>query len=446
MRKSILIGVLAALMLFAFTTCEPQTITWPTERNISFVTVEQTATYIVGETAEDTGFNIVINYIEGEPTVIPGAGNIKLEGGMASVDGITFKNGENVVPAVPCKIEYKTVTSATISGVSNVTIEEGAKLEDENLASKINLDGAENLTLTLAFDGGERVYTADDIVAKSAVTATNGKINVVLSLVKDGEVLSTTTPVQKGETYTVTLDNYYLGKDWAYEKNLTKGFETGVTVSVVEEKEIKPDSVKLWIDGEPVSNGNVTVDFNSTSAELKSDMQLVYYVGDEPYYTDDAKENLKTVPATDWFLRNLPETFDEFTSDAQTAIKTSYSYTIEVPKGLEEDASLNITTGTVSVNDPLDVSSVTVDWRDGFEPVVDTKIGNRDIVVTAAKLASGLDAKTSDFTISVVPVQLWEEQVGEEVTVYFSISYKREAITLTSGNSLATATVEAKEE
>ena len=162
--------------------------------------------------------------------------------------------------------------------------------------------------------------------------------------------------------------------------------------------------------------------------------------------TDDAKENLKTVPATDWFLRNLPETFDEFTSDAQTAIKTSYSYTIEVPKGLEEDASLNITTGTVSVNDPLDVSSVTVDWRDGFEPVVDTKIGNRDIVVTAAKLASGLDAKTSDFTISVVPVQLWEEQVGEEVTVYFSISYKREAITLTSGNSLATATVEAKEE
>ena len=447
MRKSILIGVLAALMLFAFTACEPQTITWPTERNISFVAVEQAATYIVGEKAEDTGFNIVINYTEGEPTVIPGAGNIKLEGGMASVDGITFKNGENVVPAVPCKIEYKTVTSATITGVSNVTIEDGAKLEDVDLASKINLDGAENLTLTLAFDGGERVYTADDIVAKSAVTATNGKINVVLSLVdKDGKVLPTNKAVQKGEAYTVTLDNYYLGTDWAYEKNLAKGFETGVAVSVVEEEEIKPDSVKLWIDGEPVSNGNVTVDFNSTSAALKDDMQLVYYVGDEPYYTDDTKETLKTVPATDWFLRNLPETFDEFTSGAQTAIKTSYSYTIEVPKGLEEDASLNITTGTVSVNDPLNVSSVTVDWRDGFKPVVDTKIGNRDIVVTAAKLASGLDAKTSDFTISVVPVQLWEEQVGEEVTVYFSISYKREAITLTSGNSLATATVEAKEE
>ena len=446
MRKSILIGVLAALMLFAFTACEPQTITWPTERNISFVTVEQTATYIVGEKAEDTGFNIVINYTEGEPTVIPGAGNIKFEGEMASVDGITFKNGENEVPAVPCKIEYKTVTSATISGVSNVTIEEGATLEDENLASKINLDGAENLTLTLAFDGGERVYTADDIVAKDVVTATNGKINVVLSLVKDGKVLQTDMAVQKGETYTVTLDNYYLGTDWAYEKNLAKGFETGVTVSVVEEKEIKPDSVKLWIDGEPVSNGNVTVDFNSTSADLKGDMQLVYYVGDEPYYIDDAKENLKTVPAADWFLRNLPETFNEFTSDAQTAIKTSYSYTIEVPKGLEEDASLNITTGTVSVNDPLDDSSVTVDWRDGFKPVVDTKIGNRDIVVTAATLASGLDAKTSDFTISVVPVQLWEEQVGSEVTVYFSISYKGEAITLTDGNSLATATVEAKGE
>ena len=430
-----------------YSLCEPQTITWPTERNISFVAVEQAATYIVGEKAEDTGFNIVINYTEGEPTVIPGAGNIKLEGGMASVDGITFKNGENVVPAVPCKIEYKTVTSATITGVSNVTIEDGAKLEDVDLASKINLDGAENLTLTLAFDGGERVYTADDIVAKSAVTATNGKINVVLSLVdKDGKVLPTNKAVQKGEAYTVTLDNYYLGTDWAYEKNLAKGFETGVAVSVVEEEEIKPDSVKLWIDGEPVSNGNVTVDFNSTSAALKDDMQLVYYVGDEPYYTDDTKETLKTVPATDWFLRNLPETFDEFTSGAQTAIKTSYSYTIEVPKGLEEDASLNITTGTVSVNDPLNVSSVTVDWRDGFKPVVDTKIGNRDIVVTAAKLASGLDAKTSDFTISVVPVQLWEEQVGEEVTVYFSISYKREAITLTSGNSLATATVEAKEE
>ena len=447
MRKSILIGVLAALMLFAFTACEPQTITWPTDKDIAYVSVEQTATYIVGETASGDGFNIVVNYTEGDPTIIPGTANVKVTGGVAAVDGLTFKNANDVVvPAVPCKVEYKTITSATITGVSNVTIEDGAKLEDEDLASKINLDGAENLTLTLAFDGGERVYTADDIVAKKDVTATNGKINVVLSLVKDGKVLPTDVAVQKGETYTVTLDNYYLGTDWAYEKNLAKGFETGVTVSVVEEKEIKPDSVKLWIDGEPASNGNVTVDFDSTSADLKDDMQLVYYVGDEPYYTDDAKENLKTVPATDWFLRNLPVTFNEFTSEAQTAIKTSYSYTIEVPKGLEEDVSLNITTGTVSVNDPLDASSVTVDWRDGFKPVVDTKIGNRDIVVTAATLASGLDAKTSDFTISVVPVQLWEEQVGEEVTVYFSISYKGEAITLTDGNSLATDTVEAKGE
>ena len=74
----------------------------------------------------------------------------------------------------------------------------------------------------------------DDIVAKKDVTATNGKINVVLSLVdKDGNVLPTSTAVKKGETYTVTLDNYYLGTDWAYEKNLSKGFETGVTVNVV---------------------------------------------------------------------------------------------------------------------------------------------------------------------------------------------------------------------
>ena len=235
MRKSILIGVLAALMLFAFTACEPQAITWPTDKDITYVSVEQTATYIVGETASGDGFNIVVNYTEGDPTIIPGTANVKVTDGVAAVDGLTFKNANDVVvPAVPCKVEYKTVTSATITGVSNVTIEDGAKLEDEDLANKINLDGAENLTLTLAFDGGERVYTADDIVAKKDVTATNGKINVVLSLVdKDGKVLPTTKAVQKGETYTVTLDNYYLGADWAYENNLAKGFETGVTVNVV---------------------------------------------------------------------------------------------------------------------------------------------------------------------------------------------------------------------
>ena len=235
MRKSILIGVLAALMLFAFTACEPQAITWPTDKDITYVSVEQTATYIVGETASGDGFNIVVNYTEGDPTIIPGTANVKVTDGVAAVDGLTFKNANDVVvPAVPCKVEYKTVTSATISGVSNVTIEEGATLEDIDLASKINLDGAENLTLTLAFDGGERVYTADDIVAKKDVTATNGKINVVLSLVdKDGKVLPTNEAVQKGETYTVTLDNYYLGADWAYENNLAKGFETGVTVNVV---------------------------------------------------------------------------------------------------------------------------------------------------------------------------------------------------------------------
>ena len=233
--KKVFIGVLAALMLFAFTACEPQTITWPTEKDITYVSVEQTATYIVGETATGNGFNIVVNYTEGESTIIPGAANVKVNGGVASVEGLTFKNANDVVvPVVPCNVEYKAITSATITGVSNVTIEDGTKLEDSNFASNIKLDGAENLTLTLAFDGGERVYTADDIVAKKDVTATNGKINVVLSLVdKDGNVLPTSTAVKKGETYTVTLDNYYLGTDWAYEKNLSKGFETGVTVNVV---------------------------------------------------------------------------------------------------------------------------------------------------------------------------------------------------------------------
>ena len=81
--KKYFIGVLAALMLFAFTACEQPTIKYPA--NVSYITIEQTGDFVAGQTFNASNFAVYAHDTNGEATVVSGA-NVTLKNGDASTE------------------------------------------------------------------------------------------------------------------------------------------------------------------------------------------------------------------------------------------------------------------------------------------------------------------------------------------------------------------------
>ena len=73
--KKVFIGVLAVMMLVAFTACEQPTIKYPA--NVSYITIEQTGDFIEGQTFKASNFAVYAHDTNGDSTVVPGA-NVKL--------------------------------------------------------------------------------------------------------------------------------------------------------------------------------------------------------------------------------------------------------------------------------------------------------------------------------------------------------------------------------
>lgn len=222
--KKYFIGVLAALMLFAFTACEPQVATWPTTKDVSYLTIEQVKDFVKGETASKDGFNLIIHYTDNTTEAVPGAVNV--EGNYKATSALAFKNGEDAVPAVELIVDFEPVTSVAISGVTSATIDDTVTLDDlKNIVTaitnkKLVIEGTP--VITLSYEGGTREFTLDDLE--------DGEFGVVLSLWKDGKMADASTDFKADETYTVTLDKYQFGTNgW----NEIKPAETGLSINVV---------------------------------------------------------------------------------------------------------------------------------------------------------------------------------------------------------------------
>lgn len=272
--KKYFIGVLAALMLFAFTACDNSVPTVSID-GVAYVEVEQVKNYLEGEKATEDGFQIVVNYTVGSPKIIAGnAGNIDIAGDVASVKGIQFydANGKEV-PAVGTSVTYTPVTSVSVN-VSSIEIEEGSKLEDGfGIVDPAVLADA---TFTLSGDGVSKTYTFMDVATK--------KIDVVLSLWNENEMLATSTAVEKGETYTVTLDKYDILNDgethtsgkWDADftnNGLTAGLSTGVTVSVVEKSVTAPVTLSSIVVTQNADNEVFVIANDATNTDKVSDLE-----------------------------------------------------------------------------------------------------------------------------------------------------------------------------
>ena len=269
--KKIFVVAIAALMLFAFTACNN---TVPSVYNgVVSAEVQQVKGYFNGEEVAEDGFQIVVNYAEGEPRIIKGnKGTIELDGNIANAAvGIEFKDfQQNPVVVVPTEVEYSVATSVTISGVEAYTVEEGwtPAAFDAALATAIP-EELKNLAFTLSSGDFSSTYTIQNKVD-------DREFDYQLYLYdEDGKLLGHSDEAEEGDVYTVTLHAYMINDVWT---TLPEDLDTGMTVNVVAKADpdtsIKAIEVLYTVTGSRDVNGTITADqpvlTNGTQSELNA--------------------------------------------------------------------------------------------------------------------------------------------------------------------------------
>ena len=437
--KKYFIGVLAALMLFAFTACDNSVPTVSID-GVAYVEVEQVKNYLEGEKATEDGFQIVVNYTVGSPKIIAGnAGNIDITGDVASVKDIQFydANGKEV-PAVGTSVTYTPVTSVSVN-VSSIEIEEGSKLEDGfGIVDSAVLADA---TFTLSGDGVSKTYTFMDVVTK--------KIDVVLSLWNENEMLATSTAVKKGETYTVTLDKYDILNDgethtsgkWDADftnNGLTAGLSTGVTVSVVEKSVTAPVTLSSIAVTQNADNEVFVIANDATNTDKVSDLEYTV-VGS---FSDGTS---KTLTSTDgWTIGVLNYTTDSALTNGMNiivyatkgsdyaegsfAVRTTadYAKSVEIGIGKVQGESGEVARTWAPGNDilPAQFTYTVKRWASGHDYSKDTGVA-----------ASMLTLPSDDFAVN--PRMVPNGYTSSSMAVNFSYVGDIKGLTLTRSTELS---------
>ena len=437
--KKYFIGVLAALMLFAFTACD-NSVPTVSYNDVSYVEVEQVKSFLEGDAATEDGFQIVVNYTVGSPKIIAGnAGNIDIAGDVASVKGIQFydANGKEV-PAVGTSVTYTPVTSVSVN-VSSIEIEEGSKLEDGfGIVDPAVLADA---TFTLSGDGVSKTYTFMDVATK--------KIDVVLSLWNENEMLATSTAVEKGETYTVTLDKYDILNDgethtsgkWDADftnNGLTAGLSTGVTVSVVEKSVTAPVTLSSIAVTQNADNEVFVIANDATNTDKVSDLEYTV-VGS---FSDGTS---KTLTSTDgWTIGVLNYTTDSALTNGMNiivyatkgsdyaegsfAVRTTadYAKSVEIGIGKVQGESGEVARTWAPGNDilPAQFTYTVKSWASGHDYSKDTGVA-----------ASMLTLPSDDFAVN--PRMVPNGYTSSSMAVNFSYVGDIKGLTLTRSTELS---------
>ena len=140
MRKSILIGVLAALMLFAFTACDSQVPNIPNagDNDIAKVTIASAPTFYAGGSADDVYVTVDVQRVGGKVTedvpavvsfvenkVVPGTNPVKISfGSLTGADSsaeYTYMGSIEAGSVIELDVEYKAPT-APVSNVSSIEV------------------------------------------------------------------------------------------------------------------------------------------------------------------------------------------------------------------------------------------------------------------------------------------------------------------------------------
>lgn len=353
--KSIFVVALAALMLVAFTACNN---TVPSVYNgVVSAEVQQVKGYFNGEEVAEDGFQIVVNYAEGEPRIIKGnRGTINLVDNIAkAAGGIEFNDfQQNPVAVVPTEVEYSVATSVTISGVEAYTVEEGwtPKAFDDALATAIP-EELKNLAFTLSTGDFSSTYTIQNKVDDK-------DFDYQLYLYdEEGKLLGYNDVAEEGDVYTVTLHAYMINNVWT---TLPEDLDTGMTISVVEKETPAPNPTKNDVTA-------LRVKWAIDGIEVGSENSLTAYAGQKVTYTivgvvGDKEVPLRKGAEADYVEKGSipttsPLTAANITDDAQPAYTATVEFISNEGAGNWEAGSVAPITLTLTVKDAIDPSNLT---------------------------------------------------------------------------------------
>ena len=405
MKKSILIGVLAALMLFAFVACEQQ---MPVYKSADYIEINQVSDFIKGQDFDANWFSVTINFTDGSTKTVAGSGVVTEKDWSKYSVTATVKtvNGDMTQEFTATALDPESIViDATTKPVTQVYVE-----ATQNAPVKVEVKGATlvagNAEWVLGADELAKV-SVDDVVLIPAERMAAGAYTKNLVAEYDGQAIDTAStvvvnvvadpknpadPSYEEPAKPLTKDDVQsLGVEWAItgddeSKSTSKSFTATVG-----------DTVTYTIYGLSASGEKIELedgDYEVVSGSIPSGTPLA--TDDITGYVDPDDEEAVAVKPFEATIKFVPATD-----------KTTPNY------GL--DATIDL---TLTVNDALTEETIEAVTASDFM----YKPTEKDGVWTATEVPAdkALTVKASDF-IAIV-----ETEGGKEVKLQGTELYRGE--------------------
>ena len=406
MKKSILIGALAVMMLFAFTACEPNSMTIKQESDTPsqavMATLAEPDYYAGDKTLANTGKIVKATVTKEDGSTVEVMGTLVLS---------EVKAGENIAD-----FTYGAGAGTTVKTIVNGIGVKAVQLDTSKVKTSYTQEEFEDLSVT-----------ADDASALAA--------NAVVTYVWEDDTTSTTVTgvstaytlkaLAAGETFdgTYTVVAKPEGANIVVTEPEVAEFE--VTISNYEAPEApKATSWILFVgDADDIpdvgksvtASSAVKVEFGDARTVATNQIHVLGVTGTTGAYT-----LVEEIDPSAYKIYGLPAaTFNE---KNQTEPVASYSYEIQPVSYPGFAVSL---TGSVTVEDPLNEGTFTAVWNkeSAYKPVVGTTLPQAtDFIVTATTL-SGKDVKSSVNVAVVNPTKIYAEDVTHLINFDVTLTY-----------------------
>ena len=228
--KKVFIGVLAALMLFAFTACEQQ---MPTYREVSYITISQTGDFVTDQDFDASKFQVNVYGTDGNVTTLEGNGLVTPV--MTTEDPAEWTY--EVKATVAGKEAKYTVTPYTIEGwqVNGLPSLEVYK-SGSDIVVAATAAGTYTISVNAVYDGGKtmsfgsqkvELKAADLVFDELTIKETSVTVGTVYDVYAGDVKVATatgvaapTTPEQVFSKYVFTItnpaENQYFGDTYSW--------------------------------------------------------------------------------------------------------------------------------------------------------------------------------------------------------------------------------------
>ena len=447
MKKSILIGALAVMMLFAFTACEQQI---PTYKNVSYITVEQTGDFVVGQVFDASKFGVTVHFTDGSSSVIENA-SIEPESWKTSSATVkaTLVSANEQYQASTDVVFHRDITSINIEGTSfDIDVEDAKTNATAALAAAqqkvINDLTGGGATITVGYQGGSEVLSIEDFrnwldgkVEISYGLADASVANAIAEAIQNGEELANIGLVVTLELPTKTDLDTTIAKNipttlvanLVLKTPATGAVITSVTVTQAENNEVFAINDTL-ADVEYVVTATYTnPDKTTVEVVLDASQYTFEYTTYETRYAFNVQSPVTIFP----YKVTIGE--DEYTGNLNVTLKADYPTAVTVGYADQDNSTEGIQAKVYAPGADILANEFTYTptaWASGYSYST-TSTGTQAPSFTYSSVTVTPDQvkyATADTTSYPVSFALTDAEENVQTTIFGGIS----TITVRSGN------------